>query len=132
MLLGALLAGCSGGGSNTGGGYACPALSVSDPGATLVAPARGATGVSTTVGTLTFTVTNPTLRSGTVTLSVKGQNTSIQGGPIATDANGLSSSSVPVLQPHTTYEARVRSTTVDQKTFCPSSADGDLGSFTTQ
>lgn len=135
------LAACSGAGSTTGvvspgGNPGCPAVTgIFDAGAKLVSPASGATAVPTTVGTVRFTVTIASLRSGTLTLYVdanSGNQGAVQGGPIATDANGVSSSSVPVLQPHTTYTAHVRVRPVDPVTGCTTQADANLGSFTTQ
>lgn len=134
------LAACAGGGSTVSSGPSgpngCPAVTgVFDANAKLVSPAGGATGVPTTVGTVTFTVTIASLRSGTLTLFVPanpGNQGAVQGGPISTDANGVSSSPVPALAPHTTYTATVHVRPVDPVTGCTSQADATLGSFTTQ
>ncbi|HEX3465047.1 MAG TPA: Ig-like domain-containing protein [Candidatus Elarobacter sp.] len=133
------LAGCGGGGATLQPGgviSGCPAVAGSfDPNAKLVSPANGATGVSTAVGTVTFTVGVAALRSGTLTLYVDqspGNTGAVQGGPISTDANGVSSSSVPALQPHTIYVAHVVARPVDPATGCTGQVDGNLGSFTTQ
>jgi len=131
------LAGCAGGGSTAPSGpNHCPAITgVFDANAKLVSPASGATGVPTTVGTVSFTVTIGSLRSGTLTLFVPGNPGNlgaVQGGPISTDANGVSSSSVPALAPHTTYTASVVARPVDPVTGCTGQAGATLGSFTTQ
>ena len=125
------LAACAGGGS-TAPTPVCPAIVAPpiDPNAKLVSPASGATGVPTTVGTVTFTVTVASLRSGYLTLYIPatpGQGR-LLGGPISTDANGVSSSSIPALAPHTTYNA-----TVGLPSQCPGGGPyAILGSFTTQ
>ena len=130
------VAGCSGGGATvTGGSAPCPVAGVFDPNAKLVSPAPGATGVPVTVGALSFTVSNPALRSGTVTLWIavgSGNAPVVQGGSITTDANGVSTASLPVLQRHTTYDARIHATPIGPSGTCLGAVDGDLGSFTTQ
>ena len=137
-FLGAIsLAGCSGGGANVpAGGSPCPAATgIFDGNAKLVSPVPGATGVPATVGALSFTVSNPALRSGTVTLWVavgSGNAPVVQGGPVTTGANGVSTASLPVLQAHTTYDARIDAHLVDPSGNCVGAVDGDLGSFTTQ
>jgi hypothetical protein len=128
------LAACAGGGS-TAPSPVCPAVVAPpvDPNAKLVSPASGATGVPTTVGTVTFTVTVASLRSGILTLYVPatpGQGR-LLGGPISTDANGVSSSSVPALASRTTYNATV-GFPIDPVSGCPGGAYAILGSFTTQ
>jgi Bacterial Ig-like domain len=129
------LAACAGGGS-TAPSEPCPAVTgVFDSSAKLVSPANGATGVPTTVGTVSFTVTIASLRSGTLTLFVPGNpgnQGAVQGGPISTDANGVSSSSVPALAPHTTYTVGIVARPVDPVTGCPGQAGATPGSFTTQ
>jgi hypothetical protein len=132
LLLAVSLAACTDGGSTVSGRGPCPAITgVIDPTATLVSPARGATGVATTIGTISFTVSLAVLRSGTVTLAAPSPETSVMGGPITTDANGVSSVAIPPLQPHTAYHASVASNPVGPG-GCPGGATGDLGSFTTQ
>jgi hypothetical protein len=132
------VAACAGGCSTATSGTArnCPAITgVFDRNAKLVSPASGATGVPTTVGTVTFTVDLASLRSGTLTLFVPANPANqgaVQGGPISTDANGVSSSSVPALAPHTTYTAAVDVRPVDPVTGCTGQAGASLGSFTTQ
>ncbi len=123
------LAGCSGGGTTTG--HPCPALGVGDPGATLVSPAKGATGVPVTVGTITFTVTIPSLRQGTVTLSPTDNSGLITGGPVSTDRNNISSSVIPTLRPAVTYTVTIRLSSPPDA-YCSSFVEGDLGTFTTQ
>jgi len=134
------LAACAGGGSTVPSGplrlTPCPAVAGAfDANAKLVSPASGATGVPTTVGTVTFTVTIASLRSGILTLFVPanpGNVGAVQGGPISTDANGVSSSSIPALAPHTTYTVTVDAYPVDPVTGCPGQVYATLGSFTTQ
>jgi hypothetical protein len=114
----------------------CPAIAgIFDPNARLVSPAPGATGVSTSIGSLSFTVSLAALRSGTVTLGVSagsGSAPAVEAGPITTDANGVSSASLPLLQPHTTYDARIHANPLDPASGCRGAVDGDLGTFTTQ
>jgi hypothetical protein len=121
------------------GGFGCPALEVVDV-ATLVAPAPGAINVPTTVGSVTFTTPASAIVPGssamsfvgftlTLTPGNPGVETPIVGGPITTDAAGLSSSSIPTLQPHTTYNAGV---SLPSGGVCHFSESGQLGSFTTQ
>jgi hypothetical protein len=128
-----VLAACTGAGMpgdapGTGG---CPAVTgVVDPQATLVTPAKGATGVP-------FTVSNTALLQGTLTLWVQTSNgnaPAITGGPIvANSANTGGTSSVPALQPATTYTAIVRANPpLEPGSPCKGSVTGNLGSFTTQ
>jgi hypothetical protein len=133
------LSACSGAGSTTtatpAGAKPCNITGIVDPNARLVSPAPGATGVSISVGSLSFTVSNAALRTGTVTLWISvgsGSAPAVEAGPIATDANGVSSASLPVLQPHTTYEARIHVVERDSAGNCVGVVDGDLGPFTTQ
>jgi hypothetical protein len=123
------LAGCSA--PQPSAGVLCPNVILVDPQATLVAPAKGATGVPVTIGTISFTVSNVALQHGVVTLTAGGSSNQITAGAITT-VNGLSSVSIPTLAPATTYTAVVASTSSGPAgTACPGVVEGNLGSFTT-
>jgi hypothetical protein len=103
----------------------------SDPLATLVSPAKGATGVPVTVGTISFTVADAALKQGE-TLEVGGLAFDFKTTQIAT-ANGVMSATVPALQPHTQYNVTVFATLPpERQTQCVTMIFGYLGSFTTQ
>src|ERR1700684_1379848 len=99
-----LTAACSPGGPPPGtiaspppGGVVGPAVVQSDPGAHLVDPASGATGVPANVGSIAFVVTLAALRSGGVTLAPATQGTSVIAvAGITTDAGGVSHVAVPL------------------------------------
>lgn len=136
-LLAALptLMACSGSAMEDAAVPGCPAVAgVVDPQATLVAPAKGATGVPTTLGTISFTVSNTALLQGTLTLWVQtptGSAPAITGGPI-TVSNNVASSSIPTLQAATTYTAIVQANPpISPGSPCKGSVTGNLGSFTT-
>lgn len=130
VLAAAVLAGCSGAGVT---GPACPpqpAL-IGTVGA-LVSPPNHATGVSTTIGTLTFTLSDPTLQSATLSLSPAGVPASVRGGPI-TASGGNYSSTIPALQSGLTYQVGIF-TTVPLAGYpgCTVNRGGVVGEFTTQ
>jgi hypothetical protein len=102
-----------------------------DPQAALVSPASGATGVPVTVGTVSFTVTDPALKQG-ATFKLQSFDPDITTTQIAT-ANGVMSVTIPTLKPHFSYQAMVTAPLpADRQTECKSQMAGFLGSFTTQ
>jgi len=126
------LTACSGAGGSTSqsppGGHACPALAEART-ASLVAPANGATGVPTTIGSVTAT-SDTGLAGATVNLTPSG-GTPVAGGIFATASSTAVSASVPVLSAHTTYTvgANVAEPTGDG---CFLLIVWTIGSFTTQ
>jgi hypothetical protein len=136
FLIAFALAGCSGGGSAAGPVVCNGAVGIVDANAALVAPAKGATGVAATIGTISFTVTVPVLQHGVLTLwvptSAGGLTPAVTAGTIST-VNGVSSASIPALAPATTYTAVVTVTEPEPAgSACPGPTDtGNLGSFTT-
>ena len=106
-----VLSACAGGGSvqpqiqplPTPTRGACSALLVNDPQLALVAPAPGATGVPTTVGSITFTAS--TLYHDLALIPSDG-SASVAGGPI-TPVNGKYVSAVPLLGSHVTYQVAI-------------------------
>jgi hypothetical protein len=133
----AALTGCGGGGGG-GSGFIdpCPAAAaVPDRGATLTSPARGATGVSTTAGTVSFTVTDPSLRTGIfqlIAISPPSTTPVVYRPPITIGAGGVLSVAIPALQPRTTYTASASGFPSDPATGCFGLVTADLGTFTTQ
>ncbi len=116
---------CAGGGSvqpqptatpDRGG---CTALLVNDPQLALIAPAANATGVSTTVGSITFSASR---LYHDLTLSPNDGSGNVAGGPI-TPSNGNYVSALPVLRSHVTYSVTI-SPTASACVYFP-------GSFTT-
>src|ERR1700736_4724184 len=115
------LAGCSGGGATST--VPCRGIvDILDVGAKLVSPADGATGVSTSVGTVSFTVTVPSLHSGTFTLKTTLNDSTAVSEPYTTDANGAASVPIPTLQPGTAYQATVHANLVTPGSNCPGAA----------
>ena len=111
----------------------CEAMSpfLLDPQAALVSPAKGATGVPVTVGTISFTVSDPALKQG-ATFKLQSLDPDFTTTQIAT-ANGVMSVTIPTLKPHFTYQAMVVAPLpADRQTHCQSLMAGFLGSFTTQ
>ncbi|HWT05838.1 MAG TPA: hypothetical protein VN224_08775 [Xanthomonadales bacterium] len=100
---------CAGGGSvqpqptATPDRGVCNALLVNDPQLALVTPAAGATGVPTTIGSITFSASR--LYNG-LTLSPNDGSGNVAGGPI-TPSNGNYVSALPVLRSHVTYSVTI-------------------------
>jgi hypothetical protein len=94
------------GGPGTGGGpgpvaFCTAALIAGD----LISPAAGATGISTTVGSISFSVADARMLAGSLTLYPT-VGAPVQGGAITgTAANAAAS--VPILQSQTTYRAQL-------------------------
>jgi hypothetical protein len=136
-ILAAVLAACGGAGMAESDPPPCPAAAgIVDPQATLVDPPSGATGVATTIGAVTFTVSNGALLQGTLTLwaPVPGGGTApaVTAGPISS-ANGIARATIPALQSATTYTAIVRAAVpLDSGSPCMGSVTGNLGAFTTR
>jgi hypothetical protein len=132
----AALTGCGGGGGGSGFIDPCPAVAaVLDPGATLTSPAKGSTGVSTTVGTVSFTVTDPSLQTGIfqlIAISPPSTSPVVSHPPITIGAGGVLSVPIPALQPHTTYAASASGFPSDPATGCRGLVTANLGTFTTQ
>jgi hypothetical protein len=111
----------------------CEAMSpfLLDPQAALVSPANGATGVPVTVGTVSFTVTDPALKQG-ATFTLRSLDPEFTTTQIAT-ANGVMSVTIPTLKPHFSYQAMISAPLpADRQTHCQNQMAGFLGSFTTQ
>ena len=98
----------------------CNALLVNDPQLALIAPAAGATGVPTTVGSITFSASR---QYHDLALIPSDGSASVAGGPI-TPSNGNYVSTLPVLRSRVTYEVLIY----------PDAGPCDYvpGSFTTQ
>jgi hypothetical protein len=132
----AALSGCAGGGGSAGFADPCPAVTgVTDPLATLTAPAKGATGVSTTIGTVSFTVSNADLQTGIFQLiatSPPNATPVVFRPPITAGAGGVLSVAIPVLQSRTTYDASIQAFPAIPGTSCRGQVSADLGTFTTQ
>jgi hypothetical protein len=134
------LTGCGGGGGGgaSGGGFVdpCPvAPGVVDSGATLTSPAKGASGVSTAIGTLSFTVTNASLRTGIfklLAISPANATPVVYSGATTVGAGGVLSIAIPALQPRTTYDASVAGYQQVSDAGCLGLVTADLGTFTTQ
>jgi hypothetical protein len=130
------LGGCGGAGGAGSLPYICPdtPAAVVASGA-LVSPANGATGVSPSVGRITFTVATPDLQGadpGTVvTLTPAGGGPALQQPDSVVTANGVSSSVIPQLRSATSYTVTI-SATPTLPGGCPGSVTATLGSFTTQ
>ena len=82
---------------------ACNALLVNDPQLALLAPAAGATGVPTTIGSITFSASR---LYNALTLSPNDGSGNVAGGPI-TPSNGNYVSALPVLRSHVTYSVTI-------------------------
>lgn len=132
----AALSGCGGGGGSAGFIDPCPILpAVTDPLATLTAPAKGATGVSASIGSVSFTVTNADLQTGIFQLVATSppSSTPVVFRPaITAGAGGVLSVAIPALQPHTTYDATIEAFPGVPDTNCRAQVNAELGSFTTQ
>lgn len=132
------LTGCGGGGGSSGGGFVdpCPVVpGVVDSGATLTAPAKGASGVSTAIGSLSFTVTNFSLQTGIfelLAISPANPTPVVFRPPITVGAGGVLSVAIPALQPHTTYDASISGYQQLSSAGCLGLVTADLGTFTTQ
>jgi len=130
------VAGCGGAGGAGSLPYICPQTpaGVVSSGS-LISPANGATGVSPSVGQITFTVASPDLHGaapGTVvTLTPAGGGTVLRQPDSVITANGVSSSVIPQLQSGTTYAVTV-SAAPTLPGGCAGAVSASLGSFTTQ
>ncbi|HTD34107.1 MAG TPA: hypothetical protein VK665_10630 [Candidatus Elarobacter sp.] len=126
-------AGCGGVSSSP---YICPETpaAVVASGA-LVSPANGTTGVSPSVGRITFTVSSPDLQGtapGTVVaLTPRGGGSPVQQPDSVITTNGVSSSVIPPLRAATTYGVTITSTPT-LPGGCSGLVTAALGSFTTQ
>ncbi len=98
----------------------CTALLVNDPQLALIAPAPGATGVPTTVGSITFSASR---QDDGVSLFPTDGAARVDGGPI-TPSNGNYVSALPVLRSHVTYSVAIYPNS--------SGCSYNPGSFTTQ
>jgi hypothetical protein len=134
----AALAACSGGGGTTPAPdpFGCPASSVVDTQAKLVSPAPGATGVPTSIGTITFSYSNPGLTGAHFALTgTDGSGFTIgqflgDNGVTVTGPN-TASFNVPPLKPRTTYSVGGATVNVAHL-ICFHDVSANLGSFTTQ
>jgi hypothetical protein len=111
----------------------CEAMSpfLDDPQAALISPAKGATGVPVTVGTVSFTVTDPALQQG-ATFTLQSLDPDFTTTQIA-KANGVMSVTIPTLKPHFSYNAIVTAPLpADRYTHCQNQIEGFLGTFTTE
>ena len=130
------IAGCGGAGGAGSIPYICPQtpVGVVSSGA-LISPANGATGVSPSVGRITFTVASPDLQGsapGTVvTLTPAGGGAVLRQPDSVITTNGVSSSVIPQLQSGTTYAVTV-SAAPTLPGGCTGAVSASLGSFTTQ
>lgn len=133
-----MVAMCAAGCGGTGGADSLPAIC--PPTATgvlatgvLVSPANGATGVSPSVGRITFTVSSPELQGPgvLVTLTPSGGGGPVQQPDSVITTNGVSSSVIPALGSATTYAVTV-SATPQISAACQGFISAALGSFTTQ
>ncbi len=110
FLAAAFLNSCAGGGNvqpqqfpTTPLRGVCNALLANDPQLALIAPAPGATGVPTTVGSITFTASR---QYHDVALVPSDGSGAVAGGPI-TPSNGRYVSSLPVLRSRVTYDVLI-------------------------
>jgi hypothetical protein len=131
-----LLAACGGGGrtvpANCETGGTCPPppcaiIAVIDSSLMLISPAKNATGVSTTVGTITF---SSAFSYATLTLSPHDGTAQLTGLPV-TAANGVQSVPVPALHAGVVYDVQVL-TAPSAGPGCTSTSIQYAGSFTTQ
>jgi hypothetical protein len=136
LLFGALaLGGCAGAGGSApaqppGGPHACPDLVV-DRSAPLVQPANGATGVSTTIGSVT--VTSETGLAGLQITLTPSSGSPIEGGAFAAASSSTMAATIPVLSAHTTYTVSSSSLPViGSDGSCTLGTAWTMGSFTTQ
>lgn len=128
-----VLAACSGGGSNAPAPPPPCGGTVTDTQAKLVSPAPGATGVSPTIGAISFTYGNPATPSASFTLFPSDGSASIAANVTGavTIVPGQITILIPALKPATTY--RVTGATFDYAhVVCYTTVTADLGSFTTR
>jgi hypothetical protein len=125
-------AGCGGVSSSP---YICPDTPAAVASGALVSPPNGATGVSPSVGRITFTVGTPDLQGtapGTVvTLTPSAGGPALQQPDSVITANGVSSSVIPQLRSATTYTVTIGATPT-LPGGCQGSVTATLGSFATQ
>jgi hypothetical protein len=119
------LAACSNGGSQQGQppGTVCPTI-VTVVNGTLVQPVNGATGVSTTIGSVTAS-SNTDMTGAQLILTPAG-GVAFDGGTFAVASNVTFSATVPVLAPNTSYTV-----TASSHAPCPGQVEWSIGSFTT-
>jgi len=136
LLVGVLaLGGCAGAGGSDPAPqpsvvYECPAL-VIDRSAPLVQPANGATGVSTTIGSVT--VMAETGLAGLPIVLTPSSGSPIQGGTFAASSSSTMAATVPVLSAHTTYAVSSFSPPINGNDgSCTMGTAWTMGSFTTQ
>lgn len=124
-----VLAGCGGGGGVNIGDFPCTQNLPVFAG-TLVSPANGATGVATTIASLTFTVPQQpaTFAGGTVLLAATSNTSQVVAQPIAVSGSAYSVG-LAGLAPQTTYQVSAQSPPI---TACGGRLTATLGSFTTQ
>lgn len=130
--MGALtFAACSGGGGSgptpvqgQPPGAVCPDFVLLSS-ATLVQPANGAVGVSTTIGSVVAT-SNTGLAGAEIVLK-PASGAQLNGGIFAVASSTTVSATVPVLAAHTTYTVSGSSVGT-----CPGTEQWSIGSFTTQ
>jgi hypothetical protein len=130
----AVLAACSGGGG-TAPSEPSPACggTVVDTQAKLVSPAPGATGVSPSIGAITFTYGNPATPTASFTLFPSDGSAAVAANVTGTVTivPGQWTLLIPALKPATTY--RVSGATFDYAHLvCYTTVAADLGSFTTR
>jgi hypothetical protein len=132
LLACSALAACSGAGNTTPCG---PIAVTAVPPPSLIAPARGSTGVPTTVGDVAISYNPP---SGALHLVAQDTGAVIFGGPLvgATGSVNLGPgavvSAVPTLAPHTTYTVFVDAVIPQVPCFGGGPTTYNLGTFTTQ
>ena len=134
-----VFASCAGGGTTLGcGGRGCldlpppstpcpvPGLAP-DPTLTLISPARGATGVPVTVGTITF---SGTYAYATAFVVPHDGTLPLTGLPV-TVSNGVDSITVPVLHAGVTYDVQPVPVPITLSPDCTVNTTQTAGSFTT-
>jgi hypothetical protein len=105
----AFFTGCGGGatgGSTSGGPPPVAQCTVALVPGALISPASGATGVPTTVGAVSFSVSDGRMLGGTFELDPVAGGGAVFGTAITGTASAASAG-VPTLQPHTAYQARL-------------------------
>ncbi len=125
------LAACTGRGATAEPDFGCPGTSVVDTQASLISPAPGATGVSPSIGTITFSYSVDGIPNF---VSLYGGGESVM--PIAGTsptfpANGVASVRIPVLKAGTTYTVGSGNVNIVHL-ICFHHISAQLGTFTTQ
>ena len=125
------LAGCGGGGGTTSQVpfAGCPAIvAAQDTTLTLISPARGATGVSPTVGTIAF---SGSFAYASVTLSPHDGTGQITSGPVIA-ANGVDTATIPTLHSGVLYDVQPLTMPMPSVPGCTFQSFQYAGSFTTR